>query len=177
LAHYRIVPEQSTVRIDARSNVHPIHSQTDGLEGFLELTIERDGAVDLSVAPAGKLSFPVTKLSSGNRFEDRELHKRVDARRFPTIGGVLTSMERLDDGDRYQVVGDVEFRGVTRECRDEMTVTVVDGRTVRLEGQSRFDIRDFGMEPPRILMLKVEPDLVVRVGIVAQMQSEETADA
>ena len=28
-------------------------------------------------------------------------------------------------------------------------------------------IRDFGMEPPRILMLRVEPEVVVRVEIVA----------
>ena len=48
-----------------------------------------------------------------------------------------------------------------------MTIEVVDDRTIRLEGQSRFDIRDFGMEPPRILMLRVEPDVVVRVDIVA----------
>ena len=34
-------------------------------------------------------------------------------------------------------------------------------------GQSTFDIRDFGMEPPRILLLKVEPDVTVRVEIVA----------
>jgi polyisoprenoid-binding protein YceI len=142
----------------------------DGLEGYIELTIEDEGGVDLSVAPTGTVSLPVTRLSSGSRFEDRELHKRLAVRRYPTIRGVLTAMEPADGEGRYRVSGDVAFRGVTRACRDEMTVTVVDGRTLRLDGESTFDIRDFGMEPPRILMLKVEPDVVVRVDIVAETE-------
>jgi polyisoprenoid-binding protein YceI len=170
MARYRIVPEQSRVWIEARSSLHPIHSTTDGLEGFIELEAAGDGRVDLTKPPAGKLSLPVTRLSSGNRLEDRELHKRIDARRYPTIDGMLTSMERVDGDGRYRVSGDLAFRGVSRPCQDEMSVEVVDDRTVRLEGQSTFDIRDFGMEPPRILMLRVEPDVVVRVEIVAQKE-------
>jgi polyisoprenoid-binding protein YceI len=167
---YRIVPEHSTVWIDARSNVHPIHSSMDGLEGYIELAIEDGGRVDLSVAPRGTVSLPVSRLSSGNRFEDRELQKRLSAKLFPTIKGVLTAMEPAGDEGRYRVSGDVAFRGVTRACRDEMTVTVVDELTLRLDGRSTFDIRDFGMEPPRFLMLKVEPDVVVRVDIVAETE-------
>ena len=170
MTRYRIVPEQSKVWIDARSNVHPIRSSMDGLEGYVELTMEDAGTVDLSAPPAGTVSLPVTRLSSGNRFEDRELHKRLAARRFPTIKGVLTAIERADGEGRYHVSGNVAFRGVIRPCRDEMTVTVVDPHTLRFDGESTFDIRDFGMEPPRILMLKVEPDVVVRVDIVAEIE-------
>jgi len=65
------------------------------------------------------------------------------------------------------VSGDLAFRGVVRRCEDMMTVEVVDDDTIRLNGESTFDIRDFGMEPPRILMLRVEPEVVVRVEIVA----------
>jgi hypothetical protein len=39
---------------------------------------------------------------------------------------------------------------------------------IRLTGRSSFDVRDFGMEPPRILMLKVEPQVEVKVEIVAE---------
>jgi hypothetical protein len=61
----------------------------------------------------------------------------------------------------------VTFRGVTRRYEDEMTVRRLDERTVALEGASSFDIRDFGMQPPRILLLRVEPEVTVRVEIVA----------
>ena len=170
MARYRIVPELSRVWIDARSSLHPIHSSTDGLEGFIELEADGGGQVEVTNPPAGKLSLPVSRLSSGNRLEDRELHKRIDARRFPTIDGVLTNMERIGDDGRYRVSGDLAFRGVSRQCQDEMNVELVDDRTVRLEGKSTFDVRDFGLEPPRILMLRVEPDVVVRVEIVAQKE-------
>jgi polyisoprenoid-binding protein YceI len=164
---YRIVPERSRVWIDARSNVHPIHSSTDGLEGFVEIAMVPEGGVDLSVKPVGQLSLPVSRLSSGNRMEDREMQKRIDAQRYPTITGVLDQMERSGDDGNYRVSGDITFRGVARRYEDEMTVGTVDSRTIQLAGKSRFDIRDFGMQPPRVLILRVEPEVDVRVEILA----------
>ena len=35
-----------------------------------------------------------------------------------------------------------------------------------------FDIREFGMEPPRILMLKVEPEVTVRVEILPRRRAD-----
>jgi polyisoprenoid-binding protein YceI len=167
VTRYRIAPERSHVWIDARSNVHPIHSETDGLEGFVELTLDSDGGIDLSVKPAGKLSLAVTHLSSGNRMEDRELQKRIDARRYPTIEGTLDSVTRDGDDGSYRVSGDISFRGVSQHHEDLMRIRGIDETTVQLDGSSRFDIRDFGMEPPRMLMLKVEPDVDVRIEVVA----------
>ena len=166
MPRYRIVPERSRVWIDARSNVHPIHSTADGLEGYVDLEVE-EGQVKPGDRPTGKLSFPVARLTSGNWLEDRELHRRIDAGRFPTIEGELTRMDALDDAGRYLVAGELAFRGVTRSVEDEMTVRPA-GDMVELAGESRFDIRDFGMEPPRILMLRVEPEVHVRVQLVAE---------
>jgi polyisoprenoid-binding protein YceI len=168
---YRIVPERSRVWIDGRSTLHAIHSSTDGLEGFIELEPDDEGGITHATPPAGKLSFPLARLSSGNALEDGELRRRIDTRRFPTLDGVVTGMERVDGVQRYRVSGDVAFRGVVQACSDEMTLEVVDDRTVRLEGRSTFDIRDFGMEPPRLLMVRVEPEVVVRVEIIAEREA------
>jgi polyisoprenoid-binding protein YceI len=167
VARYRIDPERSTVSIDARSSLHPIHSTTNGLEGYVDLELEPDGAVDLTVKPAAQLSLPVTRLSSGNRMEDRELQKRIDARRYPTINGVLEQMEGAVSRGSYRVSGEVTFRGVSRSHEDEMTIHAVDEQTIEMAGTSRFDIREFGMEPPRILMLRVDPEVAIRVDIIA----------
>ena len=48
-----------------------------------------------------------------------------------------------------------------------MDISQVDDRTIRLTGASSFDIRDFGMQPPKVLLLKVEPEVQVRVEIYA----------
>jgi polyisoprenoid-binding protein YceI len=166
MARYTIIPERSRVWMDARSSVHPIHSTAEGLEGFVDLAADDDSLV--GPHPTAQLSFPVNRLSSGNRLEDRELHKRIDARRYPTISGVLTAVVPVADEGRFLVRGDLSFRGMTRSAEDYMTLTVVDERTIRLAGESTFDVRDFGMEPPRILMLRVEPDVKVRVEIFAE---------
>jgi polyisoprenoid-binding protein YceI len=167
VARYLIAPERSHVWIDARSNVHPIHSSTDGLEGFVDLALSPGGEVDLSAPMSGELSLTVDRLSSGNRMEDRELQKRIDARRFPTIAGVLDTIETSDSDGRYRVGGDITFRGVSRHHEDLMKIDSVDDQTIQLDGRSSFDIRDYGMEPPRMLMLKVEPVVDVRVEIFA----------
>lgn len=167
MTRFRIVPDRSRVWIDARSNVHAIHSETDGLQGFVDLDLDDDGTVSRDARPAAKLSLDVTRLSSGNRLEDRELQKRIDARRFPTIEGVLDTMEADGSTGRYLVAGQVTFRGVSRRYQDAMTVHASDATTITLAGSSRFNIKDFGMEPPRVLMLRVEPEVNVRVEIVA----------
>lgn len=167
MARYRIVPERSRVWIEARSSVHPIHSTTDGLEGYVELELDPDGKVDLAQDPKGQVSLPVSRLSSGNRMEDREMQKRVESRRYPTIDGVLARMERVGANGTYKVSGDVTFRGVKRSHEDQMTIGAVDEQTIQLAGKSQFDIREFGMEPPRVLLLKVSPEVDVRVEIFA----------
>ena len=171
MARYVISPDRSHVWIDARSNVHPIHSSTSGLEGYVELTLDPEGAIELTSPPAGELSLSVDRLSSGNRMEDRELHKRIDSRRSPTIEGVLEQMEPDGSDASYRVRGNITFRGVARTHEDIMVIRPVDEQTISLEGSSRFDIRDFGMQPPRVLMLKVEPEVDIRVEIFAVRES------
>jgi polyisoprenoid-binding protein YceI len=167
MARYRVVAARSRVWIDARSSLHPIHTQTTGLEGWLDLEVDDSGRVDLRSIPRGHLALPVDRLRSGNPLEDRELRRRIDARRYPTIAGDLTAMEDADIDGQYVVAGDITFRGVTRRYRDTMTVSRLDAVTVRLSGQSTFDVRDFGLDPPRILMMKMEPDVAVRIEIIA----------
>lgn len=172
MAHYRIVPDRSHVIVEARSSLHPIHTRTDGLEGSLEMEVLDGGRVDLSASPTAKLSFPVDRLKSGNPFEDRELKRRIDARHYPTIEGQLVELRESEKDGHYVARGDVTFRGVTKTYEDEMPITAIDDRTLKLEGEHTFDIRDFDMEPPKILMLRVEPDVHVRVEIVAEKEDE-----
>jgi len=171
VSRFEIDPARSRVWTDARSNVHPIHSNTSGLEGWMDLTFAKTGRIDLRRAAAGELSLPVKRLRSGNPLQDRELHRRLDARRHPTIEGVLTSIEAGTEPGRYRVSGELTFLGVTRSHADEMTFRLDDDGTLRAEGESTFDVRDFGLEPPRILVLRVEPEVRVRIALVATATS------
>jgi polyisoprenoid-binding protein YceI len=168
VATYRIVPDESRVLIDAKSSLHAIHTSASGLEGRLDLDVPGGERVDLRTAATATLSLPVGALKSGNLLEDREVQRRIDARRFPTITGELDELAATGEERQYLARGRITFRGVTNNYEDEVTISRVDANTLRVEGAHTFDIRDFGMEPPKILMLRVEPTVNVRVEIVAR---------
>jgi polyisoprenoid-binding protein YceI len=115
----------------------------------------------------GRIEVPVATLRSGNPLEDAELQRRVDARRYPTIAGEVRTAAALEDDGRFRVEGDLTFHGVTKAVTGEVRVTV-DGDSLRMEGEQTFDVRQFGIKPPRILMLRVEPDVRVRIELVLE---------
>lgn len=168
MPRYRIVPEDSKVWIEMRTSLHPIQSVTAGLEGWLDAELDVDGRLDLSVEPRAQLELPVELLSSGNPLYDREMSRRVDTQRYPTIRGHLTEMVEVESTGRYRVRGELTFHGVTNEYEREMSVEGDGDGVLALEGENVFDIREFNVVPPKVLMLKVNPDVAVRVRIVAR---------
>jgi hypothetical protein len=48
-----------------------------------------------------------------------------------------------------------------------MVIASAERDVVQLTGEAVVDVRDFGMEPPRSLLLRVEPDVTVTVDITA----------
>jgi polyisoprenoid-binding protein YceI len=165
VSHYRIVPERSRLIVEGRSSVHPLRLTATGLEGRLDLRLTEAG---IDVASVGaRLSVPVARLRSGNRFEDRELRRRVDAARFPDIDATLTGLSRGDGAGGYRAVGEVRFHGVARTEESDVVVEVLDGRSVRIEGAATFDVRAFGVEPPRLFGLRVDAEVRVRLEVVA----------
>lgn len=164
---YEIDPAATTVWIDARSSLHPIHSETHGLRGWFSGDIADDGTIDLANPPAASLELPIDVISSGNPLYDREMRRRVDARRYPTIDVTMRALRAGSATGRYVAEGDVSFRGVTQRVEGELRVTRDGAGRIVFEGEHVFLLPDFGMEPPRIMMLKVYPDVTVRVRIVA----------
>jgi polyisoprenoid-binding protein YceI len=166
MARFRIVPERSKVFIEATSSVHPIHGEAAGLEGSINADFDGDG-LDLTSPPEMSVELPVEALKSGNKLEDGEMMRRIDARRYPRIKGVVRDIKRKGDDGRYFMTGDLTFHGVTQTLDGEVTIRRQDDTTLVIEGEREFDIRDFNVTPPKILMLKVHPDVKVRIRVEA----------
>ncbi|MGQ0617220.1 MAG: YceI family protein [Acidimicrobiia bacterium] len=167
MAKYEIVPEMSKVRMDATSNVHPIHNESRALEGSIDAEVE-GGKLVLGSTPSATVSFAVDSLKSGNALEDRELRKRIESKKYPTIEAKLTGLEETEREGVYLARGEITFKGVTNTYEDEVTFTADGDDSIRFDGESTFDIRDFGMDPPKVLMLKVDPDVKISVEVVAK---------
>jgi polyisoprenoid-binding protein YceI len=162
LTRYTLDSVRSCVWVSGRSSLHPINTETRGITGWFEAASRSDGSLDLDQPVSGELELAAERLTSGNQLYDRELRRRIDARRYPTIAGRLTRIVVDDSHPLYMVTGDVSFHGKTRTFEHGMQIEV-DDKGVALTGEDVFDIREFGMKPPSMLMVRVYPEISVRV--------------
>jgi polyisoprenoid-binding protein YceI len=164
MAEYRILPGSSEVHVHAKSSLHAIDGAAVDITGAVETDVV-GGTPGRTLR--GRVEVPLRGLRSGNPLNDAELKRRVDARRYPTIVGEVRTATALGNDGLFRVEGDVTFHGVTRPVTGDIQVRAEGDRLI-LEGEHVFDIREFGIKPPRILMLRVEPDVTVRIRLVAE---------
>lgn len=170
MARFRILPQRSRLVVTARSSLHPIRIETAGLEGWFEAGREGDG-LDTEVAPNAQVQIELELLRTGNPLYDREIERRLEARKYPRVVGSVQGIRALDGDGRYAIASELRLHGVTRSLEVEVAVRFLDADTVEVEGEHTIDVRDFGLEPPRLLLLKVRPDVHVRCVAVAEREA------
>lgn len=164
------VPERSRVFIDARSTLHPIHMEATGLIGELDAVVEGE-EITLTDPPVFRLELPVARLTSRSGLTDAQLRQRIEAERYPVAVAVGTGARRIGPG-RFHVTGNLTFHGVTRAVDGDITVTRNGPESVVAEGEQVFDMRQYGVEPPSLLMMKVRPEVRVRIRVEGVATSE-----
>lgn len=163
---YRLVPDRSVVLIEARSTVGPISFGALGVTGSVEVDVAAGQIVGGNL-PTARVEIPVGELRSGNRLYDAELMRRIDAKKFPCVGLDLADCTALGVGNRFRLGGSATLHGVTRPLEGSVSVTLPDDLTMKVAGEQVFDIRDFGIESPTVLMLRIYPDVTVRMQVEA----------
>jgi DNA-binding PadR family transcriptional regulator/polyisoprenoid-binding protein YceI len=168
---FRLVPDRCAVLIEVRSTVGPLSFGTVGITGTIRAAVT-DGVLRTDIAPTGRLTIDVSALNSGNKLYDAELLRRIDARRFPSASVELQECAPSGPGARYRLAGALTFHGVTRPAEGTVTVEAEpDGRLV-ITGEQVFDIRDFEVPSPTVLMLRIYPDGRVRIHAAAEAEAE-----
>lgn len=155
----------SALLIEARSTVGPIELATTALTGSAEVPL-RDGAIDRSSVPNAAIELAVESLTSGNALYDAEVHRRLDARRYPMIRAELEAASPLDD-TRWSLAGGLTIHGTTRSMQGSADVRLLKSGNLRIVGEQLIDIRDFAISLPSTLMLRIYPDVLVRFRIEA----------
>ena len=165
---FDVVADRSVLLIEARSTVGPISFGAIGLSGHVEAVVA-DGRLGTEPAPAAHLEVPVDRLRSGNSLYDAELLRRIDGVRYPTVAIELTDLLAVGDEDRYRLSGTVTFHGVTREVAGTASIAVTEEGGLVVTGEQGFDIRDFDLTSPTVLMLRIYPDVRVRLQLEAEV--------
>ncbi len=166
MTRFRIVPESSSIETVVRSSLHPIHGMATELMGVIEGEFDSEGRPRLDQAHSGWVEVPVEAIRSGNRLTDIEMQRRGEARRYPTIRFEVGRAWHVDGLDRYRAAVKVTAHGRTQSFEADFRFWR-DGRRLVLDGRHTFDMRDFGVNPPRILTLKVDSLVRVSVRLVA----------
>ncbi len=168
---FRFVPDRSVVLIDVRSTVGPLSFGAVGIDGWVEAAVD-GGSLRTDIAPSARLEIDVTGLRSGNRVYDAELLRRIDARRFPQAVVELRECAANGSDSMFRLTGELTFHGVTRPANGAVSVEVAAERRLVITGEQAFDIRDFAIPSPSVLMLRIYPD--IRVRLHAEAELEET---
>ena len=161
MARFEINPKRSTVLVAARSSMGPIGFETQDLRGWIDVDVA-DGTVDLASGVGAEVEIELESLRSGNDLYDAELRRRIDVRRYPLCRLTLSSAAEVADG-RFALTGDIEMHGRTRRLVGELVVEEATPTRLALTGAKELDIRDFRIEAPGMLMMKIYPEVQVQV--------------
>ncbi len=153
-------PDMSALLVATRSSVGPIEFATTHVTGTAEVAVT-DGAIDTQLPATAALRVPVDSLSSGNSLYDAQVRERLDSRLFPTITLELRGAQALDSTN-WALTGDLTIHGTTRTLAGSADIRLVDATRLRVRGEQIIDIRDFAIELPSALMLRIFPDVTVR---------------
>jgi hypothetical protein len=166
-AVFAAVPGRSALLIRVRSNVGPIEFGATGLNGTLQACVSNSHVVVTETLGA-HLELSVEELTSGNALYDAEFLRKIDARRFPVAVVELEEAEALEPLDLFHVQGPVTFHGVTRSLGGVIQIVTASDDRIIVRGERSFDIRDFNITPPTMLMLKIYPDVQVHLLVEAE---------
>ena len=110
------------------------------------------------------------RAERGNSIYNAELLRRIDAHRYPKASVELLDCMEVGPGARYSLKGELTFHGVSRPVG---TVGLLASeRGLVITGAQVFDIRDFAIPSPTVLMLRDLPDVRVRLHAEAELREE-----
>ena len=159
---WRIDPNQSTVSLSTESAFHKSTS-VGSIHGLL------DGAPDnLESTAGGRVIVPVENQRFGNRMQDYAMYKHLDSHRWPEAHYKVTGLDVLSRSPwRVRIHGVIQYRDMDTPLSTEATGTVTDDR---LEAKCSFTLRlaQLGVEPVRLLFMRVSENVDVDVAIVAK---------
>jgi hypothetical protein len=159
---YRLSPERSTVTIVGETSLHPITVNVTP-DGWLEAEV-KNGEFVADSDLRGEVEIAVIEFRSGNPLVDRETRRRLKAKRYPTIKGVLSEVVQLERS-RATVRGVVTFLGQDVELDGDLNIADSAETSLNLVGDGQMDVQWWGLEPPTLMVLKMEPVVSLAVDL------------
>ncbi len=156
MTRFTIDAAASVVTFTGSSSLHPIVATAPGA-GWFEADVT-GGRFEPDTMIAGRLEVPIVEIRSGNPLIDAETRRRFGRGATRAIIAEITDTLHVDDASA-RVEGTVTLLDETTTVEGEIMLAT--GPVLTGEGQ--FDVRWWGMKPPRLLAVRVHPEVVVRI--------------
>lgn len=168
--HHSLIPERSAVLLTVSTSLGPVAFGANGLEGFIEAVVG-DHRIEPAAAPTAHLELQVNRLTSGNSAYDGELRRQIDARRFPTAYVDLHRAATADQSSpTFRVSGEITFRGATVPAEGVVVAEQPEPRLLVVTGEETLNVSAFGIPPPSLFMIKIDPEVKLRLHLEARAE-------
>jgi len=147
-----------SVTFVAASSIHPIRTRGNA-SGWFEGVFDASGFIENSTM-RGYLEVPLSGLSSGNPLIDNEMRRRVDTANHPLIVCAIETTEDIDE-NTATITGTIGFLDVEVLVEGELELLA----GPRIVGVGEFDVRWWGLEPPKLFMMRVDPIVTVEIDL------------
>jgi polyisoprenoid-binding protein YceI len=169
--HHTLIPDRSAALLSVRTSLGAVTFGANGLEGFIDASIDGD-RVDGDGPASAHLELPVARLTSGNEAYDGELRRQINARRYPTAYVDLHTITPVDRRtSTFQVQGEVTLRGIIVPAAGVVVAELPEPGLMVVSGEDTLNISDFGIPPPTLFMIKIDPEVKLRLYLEARQSS------
>ena len=152
----------------ARSTLHPIVRRA-AVSGFIDATVV-DGVIDTGRPVRGRLELVLTDFRADDIY-DSEIERRLDVQRHPVVVAELLEATAQDGNGHYRMAGELSLHGRTQRLDGDALVRC-DAAMLSLEGSLTLDVRSFGLQPPKFLLLRVQPQVQVTLHLRADADTD-----
>jgi hypothetical protein len=165
LADYLI--QSGRVVSHARSTIHDTTTTWSTVGGTLKVDPSAPGAAGATAS----IKVDMRDLDAGDRLKNWKLRGDLEPDKYPEAEFVL---ERLEDvqslgGEKWSAtaIGSLKWRGKIAPIRATGTGRLTEG-SVEAEASFTLDVRLIGVTPPKILFMKVDNEVSVKVTLTAR---------
>ncbi len=174
----RYVPDTdqaSRINAEGRATLHGWAMEARKFEGVLDLDfpLDRGLEIDTPVRAQARIRLQLDDLKSvrnGKHFSDRmdnQMYATLNKDEYPGIEYVLDQAVLksvpASSGQPFGFItrGRLSVAGQTVEIRMPVELQVLDGGLLRISGTAALKMSDFGIEPPRMAVVKVADEVEI----------------
>jgi len=110
----------------------------------------------------GSIDVSVKKLKSDNETRDEHMVEAIASNTYPLAKYTFKSVTKT--GNRYKIDGILNFHGVQKPLSINADIREKSG-TVALKGKASFKMSNYGVKPPKLLLLTVRDRIDLSVDV------------